>query len=244
MTVFLLPFFLNDCEEESLEPELEDLELAYQPKEIQEFLDSEDFKKNEFFFAGYGRIAIGKVGKFKIFGDSACQLMIPLLKYFNKDTTAYLQVIKLPENELPDRGVYFMNLLCLLEGFDNSTVTGKVSMLGVNYKTTSKGEPFEHCRLEVRNNRIIFSEYFPLPEEYLQQVASKFKFRDFLSCYRTTREYMNSDDLVYFLCDIVGGACAVTASAYCIYTLSNDGKGDITALAPCPCQQLSKQQKN
>src|SRR4030042_5286176 len=128
ITIFLTMVFLiaiNSCEEtEFVDP---------QPKEVQEFLNSEDFKKYEYFFADYGQIDIGKVEWLQIYGDSAYQLMIPLLDNLDKKTiTAYLQVNKVPEGELPDGGVYFMNLIDLKE-FDNSTLTGDVVMLGINY---------------------------------------------------------------------------------------------------------------
>ena len=150
--------------------------------------------------------------------------MIPLMDYCdNTIIAAYIQVIRVPENELPDKGVYFMNLIDLIDGFDNITLTGHVAMFGVNYKMGIDQEPFEHCELEVEDNIITSSQYFPLPEEYLQQ-ASKFKFRDFLSCYRHTRQAMDNDDVLYFVCsvtEIVMPICEMASAAYCIHEQSH-----------------------
>jgi hypothetical protein len=206
LIVFFLAFFITNCEKNETESKPES--PVYQPKEVQEFLNSEDFKKNECLFENYGQIGIGKVERFQILGDSAYQLIIPTV--LNSDTTAYLQVIKLPEGNLPESAVYFMNLIDLTRGFDNSKLTGNVVMLGINY------DAFQHCELTVKKNIIVFSEFFPLPDKYLEEMATKCKFRDFLSCYRHTREAMDADDTFYFLCDIVGSACAVSAAAYCI----------------------------
>jgi hypothetical protein len=217
LTVFFLAFFLNNCEEnESLEQE----PLVYQPKEVQKFLDSEDFKKNECLFENYGQIGIGKFERFQILGDSAYQLMIPILDWFNKGIiTAYLQVIELPEGELPDKGVYFMNLIDLTRGFDTGALTGNVAMFGVNYKVGINDEAFKHCELTIKKNIIVSSEYFSLPEEYMQEMTAKCKLRDFLSCYRHTRQAFNDDDVLFFVCDVadmVMPACSMAAAAYCI----------------------------
>jgi len=107
LIVSFLAFFITNCEKNETESEPEF--PVYQPKEVQEFLNSEDFKKNECLFENYGQIGIGKVQRLQISGDSAYQLIIPTV--LKNDTTAYLQVIKLPEGNLPESGVYFMNLI-------------------------------------------------------------------------------------------------------------------------------------
>jgi hypothetical protein len=207
--VILIMVFLitNGCEKNELNP---------QPKEVQEFLNSGDFKKYECFFADYGNIGNGEVGWLQISGDSACQLMIPLLDTSNKETiTAYLQVIKVPEGELPNCEVYFMNLIDLKDGFDNSTLTGDVAMFGINYGA------FQHSELTVEKNIIVSSEFHPTPQQYLEvEQLTKGRFRDFLACYRQTRQAMDNDDVLYFVCsvtDIVMPVCSMASAAYCIH---------------------------
>ncbi|MCX6749880.1 MAG: hypothetical protein NTZ83_00310 [Candidatus Pacearchaeota archaeon] len=212
LIVFFSAFF-SKCEKNETESEPEP--SAYQPKEVQEFLNSEDFKKNECFFANYGQMGIGEVEWLQIYGDSAYQLIIPLLDNLDKKTiTAYLQVSKVPEGELPNDEVYFMNLIDLKDGFDNLTLTGDVVMLGINY------DAFQHSELTVENNIIVSSEYPPFPKEYLEEIAAKNKLRDFLSCYRHTRQAMDNDDTLFFVCDVTGWVmpvCSMSAAAYCIF---------------------------
>jgi hypothetical protein len=213
LSIFLTMVFLiaiNSCEEtEFVDP---------QSKEVRDFLNSEDFKKNECFFANYGQMGIGEVEWLQIYGDSAYQLMIPLLDNLDKkNITAYLQVSKVPEGDLPNDEVYFMNLIDLKEGFDNSTITGDVVMLGINYNA------FQHSELTVKNNIIVSSEYPPFPKEYQEGISTKFKMRDFLSCYRHTRQAMDNDDVLYFVCnvtDIVMPICSMASAAYCIHEQS------------------------
>ena len=182
-----------------------------QPKLVRDFLNSQDFKNNECLFENYGTMGIGSVELLDIPIDSAYNIIIPILKISEKDTikTAYLQVIKLPEGELPDKGVYFMNLIDLTRGFDYSTLTGNVIMLGINY------DAFEHSVLTIKDNKIVSSEFPPIPEKYQEQSAKNI--RSFLACYRATRNSMDNDDVLYFLCDVMGNICAASAAAYCIF---------------------------
>ncbi|MGY4884274.1 MAG: hypothetical protein ACP5NZ_01715 [Nanobdellota archaeon] len=201
LVISFFSFFTN-CEkietiEETVDP---------QPKLVREFLNSQDFKNNECLFENYGQIGVGTVELLEIPIDSAYNIMIPIKR---EDTLkAYIQVIKLPKGELPDGGTYLMNFIDMTR-FDNPTLTGYVRMLGVNYGY------FEHSTFRVENNIIVTSNYNPTPAHYLDEQTKGI--RDFLACYRATRSSMDNDDVLYFLCDVVGSVCAASAAAYCIF---------------------------
>jgi len=190
-----------------------------QPKQVREFLGSRDFINHEFFFTDYGYIGFGEVEWTVTNGDSTFQLFIPLIQISGEDTIvkAKIQVMKLPKGELPNGEVYFMNLLDLT-AFDNCTLCGHVKMIGVNY-----GD-FEHAEFKVLDNIIVSSQFYTTPQQYLEaqvEQSTKGRLKDFLACYRATRQAMDQDDVLFFVCDVtdmVMPVCSMSAAAYCIYS--------------------------
>ena len=201
ISIWFFIITINSCEKsETTDP---------QPKLVRDFLTSNEFKENECLFAAYGKIGIGKVEKLNQHNDSALQLMIPI--QMKETLVAYVQVIKLPKDNLPDNQIYFMNLIDLTS-FDSNTLTGTAKMISLNY------DFFQHSELIVENNKITSIKSFPLPEKF-QNEFSKGKLKDFFACYRQIREWQETFDILYFVCDWAVVSCAAAATSYCIWVL-------------------------
>jgi hypothetical protein len=203
LTMFFI-IVINGCEK---------LELTNpQSKKVQDFLNSKEFKNNECTIASYGKIGIGKVESLNQLNKSAEQLLIPILK--NDVLVAYLQVIELPKDNLPDGEIYFMNLVDF-KNFDNNVLTGTVTMLGLNYGRV------KHSEFVVKNNKISIFNSFPAPKEYQDRFSKGF-LKDFLACYRQQREWQDSIDIIYFTCELAKQSCVLAASAWCIWELATN----------------------
>jgi hypothetical protein len=201
--LILLSLSFNDCEKEVEPPDL-------QYKLVQSFLDSKEFCKNESLFNSYGTIGRGTIENVFVDSSQVQYLMVPIVK-LNR-VVAYIQALMLPEDCLPNKEIWAMNFVDLSK-FDNSSLTGSVKMYDLNL------DGFLHSEMKVKSNKITSWECFDPPKYiYLKyDLGSKGKVEEFFACYRAVRDYQNSIDILYFICDWAPLSCAMSATAYCLY---------------------------
>jgi len=204
-TILLTMVFLiaiNSCEKtEFMDP---------QPKEVREFLNSEDFKKNECFFANYGQIGIGTVETLQVNEKTALHLLIPLLD--GEMLVGYIQVLPVETEFLPNKDKYAINLIVFLKGFNTETITGEINMYDFNY------DRFMHAKAKVMNKRILSWDSFSLPSDVSSKyeslrVSSSSKNMvscdangngniGFFECYRCVKAAIRENGFSQAVCDI------------------------------------------
>lgn len=201
--LILLPLSFTDCEKRAESPNLQ-FEL------VQKFLDSNEFCKNESLFNSYGSIGKGKIETI-IDGTNEIQyLMIPIMK--SNLIVAYIQALEIKKDWLPNKETWAMNLIDVRR-FDNTTLTGNVRMYDLNF------DVFMHTEMMVTGNKITSWVCLDLPKDISLKydLASKGKFAEFFACYRSVRDYQDSNDILNFICDWAEVSCAASATAFCLY---------------------------
>lgn len=200
LVVSLFSFFTN-CEK----TEMIDETVDSQPKEIREFLNSPDFAKYQGKISEIGRYGVGEVF---LYEDGSIQMALPLYNKFDS-LVAKLQVIKMYKGILPDDAdEYFINVIYLSK-FDESSLSGIITMSGMNF------DNFVHTEYYVLDNVIQEDIHYPVPAKF-QDISAKNFLPEFFSCYRRTMGYYHNNDTWNWVCGVTGAVCAWSASGLCL----------------------------